>query len=457
MTTTHKNSLVSLFASVQLALFLIFLLAATSIIGTLIPQNNARAFYIERYGQKTAQFFQLLDIPDMYNSWWFLGLLTLFAINLIVCSLDRIPQVFRILRRDGLSITPEQLQRLPLKNEVSLDPPAESASRDITSLLKSKGWHAREKTLDGVRLLFAERGGWTRFGVYIVHCSILIILIGALVGSSAVARKLLGNPQFAFKGSIMLPEGESTDHITTFKTGEPVELGFQLRCDTFTIEHYSNGMPKTYRSGVTILEKGQVVHTTDIEVNQPLTYKGVTFYQSSYQPFQQYRVSLQKKGSNATTTAIIAPATQMHWQEGGVSYGIVNRETQGEVTRRLKIWFTDNQGEPSLFWVNNNQEAIIERPSGTYLLTLDQLYATGLQATKDPGVWLVYIGCLLMLVGLYIAFFMSHRKMYVYIQPDGTGSRVLFAGEANKNKAGFATTFSELIKPWLDNPTITSS
>lgn len=445
MTTDHKNSFVSLFASVQLALFLLFLLAATSIVGTLIPQNNTLAFYIERYGQKTAQFFQLLDIPDMYNSWWFLGLLGLFAVNLIVCSLDRIPQVFRILRRDGLSMTPEQLQRLPLKSEVSLEIPPEPAVLNIAARLKSKGWNAREKTTETGRFLFAERGGWTRFGVYIVHCSILFILAGAVVGSSTVARKLLGNPQFAFKGSLMLPEGASTEQVTTFKTGEPVELGFQLRCDTFTIEHYPNGMPKTYRSRVTILEQGKAVQTADIEVNQPLTYKGVTFYQSSYQPYQQYRVNLKKKDSNSATTTIIAPATQTDWKETGISYGIVNRESQGEVTRRLKIWFTDNQGEPSLFWVNANQEAIIERPSGTYQLTLNQLYATGLQATKDPGVWLVYIGCLLMLAGLYVAFFMSHRKIYVFIQADGTGSKVLFAGEANKNKVGFETKFAEYI------------
>lgn len=77
MTIPKKNSFLSLFASVQLALFLIFFLAATSIIGTIIPQNSPHAFYIEKYGQKTAQFFQLLDIPDMYNSWWFLGLLAL--------------------------------------------------------------------------------------------------------------------------------------------------------------------------------------------------------------------------------------------------------------------------------------------------------------------------------------------------------------------------------------------
>ena len=120
MTNPKKNSFLSLFASVQLALFLLFLLAATSIIGTLIPQNNPHTFYIEKFGHKTAYFFRLLDIPDMYNSWWFLGLLALFSLNLIVCSLERIPQVIRTLRRDGLTMPPEQLVKFPLRREMAL-------------------------------------------------------------------------------------------------------------------------------------------------------------------------------------------------------------------------------------------------------------------------------------------------------------------------------------------------
>ena len=243
----------------------------------------------------------------------------------------------------------------------------------------------------------------------------------------------------------MLPEGEVTDQIIAFKSGEHIDLGFQLRCDAFAIEYYPNGMPKSYRSRVTVIDNGQPVQTTDIEVNQPLTYKGVTFYQSSYQPYQNYRISLKKQGTGSETSATVTTAKQMDWPEAGVSYGIVNRESQGEVTRRLKIWFTDNQGDPSIFWVNSDQEAAIERPSGTYLLTVRQMYATGLQATKDPGVWLVYGGCLLMLVGLFIAFFLSHRKIYVFIQPEEKGSRILFAGEANKNKVGFQSKFSEFI------------
>ncbi|NLX19705.1 MAG: cytochrome c biogenesis protein ResB, partial [Desulfobulbus sp.] len=354
--------------------------------------------------------------------------------------------VFRILRRDSLTISPERLRHLPIKTEVKLPASPEAANDQILRFLKKKGWQPRSKSIGTSWIAAADRGGWTRFGVYIVHGSILLILVGALIGSSAVARHLLRDPQFAFKGSILLPEGESTDHVTTFKTGEPVDLGFQLRCDSFTIEHYPNGMPKTYRTRASIIENEQKTLTADIEVNKPLTYKGITFYQSNYQPYQNYRVILQKKESNMATTALIVPATQLDWHEAGVSYGIINRESQGEVTRRLKIWFSDNQDEPAVFWIDNDRETVIQRSSGTYLLTISQRYATGLQATKDPGVWLVYSGCLLMLVGLYLAFFLSHKKIYAFIQEDDQGSRILFAGETNKNKVGFEKKFSELVE-----------
>ncbi|MDR2550499.1 MAG: cytochrome c biogenesis protein ResB [Desulfobulbus sp.] len=452
MTTQKKNALFDLFASVQLALFLLFLLASTSIVGTIVPQNNPFTFYVERYGFKTARFFQLLDIPDMYNSWWFLGLLTLFALNLIVCSIERIPQAIRQFRRDVLAVSSEQLEKFPLRSELHLAGEMPVVAGRVATLLKRHGWHAKEGSADPGRIYGAEKGKWSRFGLYVVHCSILVILAGALLGSSAVAHKVFGDPLFAFKGSVMLPEGEQTDHVYAHKGNERLDLGFALHCDDFSIAYYDNGMPKTYRSKVTVLEHGAPVQTTEIEVNKPLTYKGVTFYQSSYQPYQDYQATLKKKDGSAETTARIPVAQQIDWPEGGVSYGIINRERQGEVTRQLKIWFTDGRGEPSVFWVHADQEAAIERPSGTYLLTIRQRYATGLQATKDPGVELVYGGCLLMLVGLYIAFFLSHRRLYVLVQPEEKGCRLLFAGDANKNRVGFERYFLQLISK-LDNET----
>lgn len=444
MTTPAAPPSRSLFASVQLALLLLFLLASVSIIGTLIPQNNPPGFYIDRYGANTARLFHILDLTDMYNSWWFLSLLGLFAVNLTVCSLERIPQVVRLLRRDPMAIKPDQLAKQPCTRTVDLTTPVAVSATRMTAHLAGKDWKAKAVERDGGYLLFAEKGGWTRFGVYVVHCSILLILAGALIGSSAVATKVLRQPTFAFKGSAMIPEGETIDHIQTFKSGRRIDLGFSLRCEDFRIEFYANGMPKTYRSTVTVLEEGKPVRSTDIEVNRPLTHRGVTFYQSSYQPLPQYELTLHKRPDELKRSFIAPAAQEVAWPEAGVSFGILNRETQGEVTRKLKIWLTDNQGEPSVLWVDADQEATIERPSGAYRIQARQLYATGLQATKDPGVWLVYLGCLLMLVGLYIAFFLSHRRMYVLIQPQANGSRLLLAGTANKNKVGFEKKFMEL-------------
>ena len=84
-------------------------------------------------------------------------------------------------------------------------------------------------------------------------------------------------------------------------------------------------------------------------------------------------------------------------------------EKRGEIIARYKIWFTDDQGEPAKFWLEPGREAIIERPSGTYTLSAKQLYATGLQVAKDPGVWWVFIGCGLLMIGFLIGFLMSLR------------------------------------------------
>jgi cytochrome c biogenesis protein len=64
-------------------------------------------------------------------------------------------------------------------------------------------------------------------------------------------------------------------------------------------------------------------------------------------------------------------------------------------------------------------------------------FYTGLQVTKDPGVWVVYAGFILMIVGCYITFFMSHQQLCVeVIETDGK-SRVEVSGTANKNKLGY--------------------
>jgi cytochrome c biogenesis protein len=56
--------------------------------------------------------------------------------------------------------------------------------------------------------------------------------------------------------------------------------------------------------------------------------------------------------------------------------------------------------------------------------------------TKDPGVWIVYSGFILMIIGFFITSFMSHQQLCIEVIKDGKKSRVMVTGTANKNKLG---------------------
>jgi cytochrome c biogenesis protein len=71
-------------------------------------------------------------------------------------------------------------------------------------------------------------------------------------------------------------------------------------------------------------------------------------------------------------------------------------------------------------------------------------YYTGLQVSRDPGVWVVYVGFILMIIGIYITFFMSHQQVCIDVSAQGQKSRVLVAGISNKNKMGMQKKVTKL-------------
>ena len=427
-----NNSLWQFFASVKLALVILILITVTSIIGTVIPQKEAAEFYATNYGPKAAQIFTILDIPDMYNSWWFLALLFLLAFNLIICSIDRFPGVWKQVTADGLVLPPERLQKMNNQTSWTVQGAVSEVQSSLVEKLQSKGFKARSKAHGEATVLFSQKGHWTRTGVYLVHTSILIIFLGAIIGS-------LGG----YKGSVMIPETQETNRIFLFGGKGAEELDFSVRNNKFRIDFYPNGMPKEYTSSLTVIEQGKEILTKVIEVNDPLTYRGITFYQSSYEPYQDFVVSI-KTPSGGQQTFIIPFQQQDSWAEENLKFGIINAKVLGQSIVSSKLWFNDGSDSPATVWIDDGSEVNIERADGTYVVSAKQMYATGLQVAKDPGVWWVYIGCGLMLFGLYVAFFMSHRRVWILLTPEGGQTNILLSGTTNKNRAGFERSFEDL-------------
>ncbi len=423
------------FASVQLAIVTLTTISLVSIIGTVIPQKEAPDWYIQRFGTNLARFFDLFHLGDMFGSLWFKALLCLLSANLIICSIDRFPGVWKQIVSDNTKTPAKRLKAMKRSAAWTSSGSPTKAAEHFTDYLSGKGWKIRTAETEEGLLLSGQKGAWTRLGVFLVHGAILVILVGAIIGSA-----------FGFKGVASILEGQSIGKVRVNDSGASVDLGFQLRCDGFNIDYYANGMPKEYRSDLTILEKGKEVLHKAIRVNSPLTYKGITFYQSSYQAYKDFLISITDKTTGKEKTFMVPFQKELPWQSEGVRFGVINDESTGEKITRLKIWFSDPSGPPSIFWMDAGSKKTLERGGKHYLILGEQLYSTGLQVAKDPGVWWVYLGCVLILFGLFVSFFTSHRRIWFLLTEEDRKTSVYVAGSTNKNKIGFDKTFYELAK-----------
>jgi cytochrome c biogenesis protein len=80
----------------------------------------------------------------------------------------------------------------------------------------------------------------------------------------------------------------------------------------------------------------------------------------------------------------------------------------------------------------------------------NQRYYTGLQVTNDPGVWVVYAGFIMMIIGCFITFFMSHQRLCIEVIKKGKKSVVMVAGTANKNKLGMQNKIKKISQKLID-------
>lgn len=429
--------------SLKLTLVTLFLLAGGSVLGTILPQGLPLSEYQQRLGPVAARILQVLQLHDMYHSWWFLGLLGLFALNLAACTVHRLPGVWRQIAAPDLTPPDSRLQSRShcCSWQESVFP--ELVAQRLTEVIHSSFAPVQRSEKDGVVWLFAHRQAWSRLGAYVTHLAILIILLGGVVGG------VLG-----FRGYMTIAEGQSVDHLTLSPAQNIRPLGFSVRCDQFTVEYYENtDRPREFRSLLTLLENGREVPgqmRVPVRVNHPLRYRGMTFYQSDYGvDAHLFRFSVTPQAGGDTFEMEMSSDKAASLPDGTsvvVAGYVADFDGQGPAAG-LELFYPG--GERTRAMAFHDPELISGDRSAAYafrLLSIDQRFYTGLQVNSDPGVPLVWLGCLLLVAGTLSAFYFSHQRIWVQLQSESGATHVLFAGHAHRQQEAFARRFESLCR-----------
>ncbi len=437
----RSSSLWTFLCSLKLTVATLLLLAATSILGTVIPQKLSSLQYQQHYGNK-AQLLQALQLDDMYHSVWFMALIGLFVLNLVACSLRRLPAVWRTVSRPTLVADGALLRSLSHKTTLKANCSVDEATARLQPLLRRRFAGPRQTTGPEQEVcLFAERRRYARFGAYVTHLAILLIILGALIGS-----------WFGFDSFVSVVEGETVTQLSAGEGQAPVELGFGLRCDDFSVSYYEgSARPREYRSLLTVLEDGQEVpgyKEVPVVVNRPLQYRGLTFYQSSYGLAEMPLFHLQVRMPDGTELQMAGrPGQVLPLADGGslqvVDYTPAFRDLGGAAL--IEVLTVEGQRLPAIAAMQELPEDMNHRsPYRLQLLRVDERYYTGLQVTRDPGVPLVWLGCLLLVLGSLSAFSLAHQRLWLTIRPTAGGCEVQVAGSSHRNQPAFAGTFDRL-------------
>ena len=435
------------FRSLKLTITLLILLASLSIIGTLITQNATRAEHLERYGIGFYEVLNFFNLFDMYHSWWFSAILLLLVINLITCSIQRLPGIWRQIFResDSEGLVDSTLKTLPYVEKIR-DPKSECGKSEGVIRSNLKIWFGDPERIETESsiTLYSEKGKFSRLGVPITHLSILIILTGGIVGSL-----------YGFKGRVEILKGDTVDRILLRARDEEMAkpLDFSVRCDDFKVMYYD--LPgkekhvKEYTSFLSILKNGKEVLKKVVQVNHPLHYEGLAFYQANYGTIHDVTLGVQWKDKKQKVSFKVPEGATVLVPNSNDLIRILQYAPQvhnfGEGVQ--VVLFEPNQ-EPRTFWLLKAFSKFDEQRKDDFILSFEgdsPREYTGLSVTKDPGVWVVWIGCGLMIFGLIVSFFFSHQRVWVRI-PKTPGGEIVFAGSANKNRLGFEKSLGELVE-----------
>ncbi len=450
----ESNLLWHALSSMKLTLALLIILAFTCVFGTLIPQQQEAMRFAQGLSPGLLRFFQLLGLFDLYHSLWFRAIIALLALNLVICSINRLPTTLKLFRAPSRPDRSKPFENLTPERHFLLKGEFEDIEGRAADCLRRRFRRVEIKSAPERSLLYGEKGRYSYFGVYFVHLGVLLILMGGIIGSL-----------FGFEAYVNIPEGDTVDSVDLRGDMTSIKLGFSVRCERFSVQYYDNGTPKEYRSDLRFLTEGKVSKRGSVLVNHPITFNGITFYQSTFGSIpDKAHLKIRKEGSPpeestieielGKTFSLPGSGAQFQILDAHDNYRgmmgpavLISVKPQGAEEIRF-LAFKDleilRKQYPEAMFQSPMLNASAFKPYTFLLENLETRYYTGLQANRDPGVPLVWLGCFVMVTGLFVTFFASHRKVWVSLSGAKREVNISVAGRANRNPVGLEKELDQI-------------
>ena len=300
---------VELVSSMRFAISSLSLIAITSVIGTVLKQNEPMPNYVNQFGPFWFEVFGKLGLYALYSAWWFLLIMAFLVLSTSLCITRNAPKMLRDMRSWRENVREQSLQNFHHKSSWTAAVPRDALAQQLAARLARHGYKSKIVTKDNATLIAAKQGAANKWGYIFAHSAIVIICLGGLLDSDLPIRfqqwfygktaftgngviadiptqHRLGIGNISYRANTLIPEGATSNTaIVQQPTGVLIQdLPFSIHLKKFIIEHYSTGMPKLFASEVDVIDPvdGKSFAAT-IKVNEPLIYKGVAVYQSSFE------------------------------------------------------------------------------------------------------------------------------------------------------------------------------
>jgi cytochrome c biogenesis protein len=439
-------------SNLRTGIVLLLLVVIASALGTFILQRPVTDpdKLQAAYSPPTLQWLDRLSLTDVFHAWWFLTLLGLLSLSIIFVSIERFPNAWRFYARPYRRTDAHFRSGLQTKAQLPIKNAADGLNA-ADRVLQKLHWPV-ERIVDGNQTsLYSERHRFSVMAVYVIHASLLLIFAGGIVDGL-----------FGYSGYLMLRKGQ-TGNVIELRNGQKKVLPFAIKCYEAGQENYADGSPKKWWSKLAVVQDGKEIKAKEIVVNDPLVHRGLRFYQASYGPTSVEGVKVVATPTGGTARELtlrmneaveLDPNTTVTLAEFIADFFIrdnqVFKRSDDVVNPAFRLQIKKaGSDQTATQWIFPAYNPVGQGQEADYRFEYRDLqmgYFTGLEVSHEPGQWLVWAGCILMGVGLFVAFYMVHMRLWVVAVPDARGRLVLWiGGQANKNKDRFEQKFEEVV------------